>query len=1178
MPNPENVPKAPAPTADSVGDFEDPMEAQLQQELRSMFDVDTQKGLQTYLDQSGRLQSETWSNDIQTLYRVIHTIKGGAVTVGADAILHVSTVLEDLLSDLRHLETAPPLEDGQLREVLVEAGELLAATLPIEAKGEAARAQVDPSVQRIQVLRSQIQERYLPQWSQQKQIQQEFAQQGLDLVVLDLEIALENLPSGAALSESLLHTARNSIDQLYQIGQDLQLSSGWGQLLLQAETLMGELSETVWRTQWPRLIQALKACARASGEAVSFTLNLAASEPVPVPLFPGEPGTASTAVRPTTDPTDAADDTADMTDVFPDMDTFLDELGSLEAPLDPDDSDVAATDSDPPSAIAGVTTPPAAEPAAIDDPETLAAIDRAISEATQDVTPTDTDTEAAVSDTASMAIEDSAGLNWGTSESTPEQEADEAPNADTVQSHSTSLPAQTDSPSVSPSASEEAPALNGAGAQRNGTAAPESGQEHSDIFLVEDPAAGVPPQVEDLDALAALDPEMAADTQNQLPVSEAATSDTWLINLLAEALDTDAETDAETAAALSNTSVSSLSATAEATETTEQIQIPVPLERLDRSAQDLVNALLAVRSTQGIYDVLQSQILQLASLAKEGVQHITRLRQIQDDYALVDNLRLNARQTGPTPERYRQGYVTINRLLETSLRLSELGAETEKSAKQMTESLQFLDRNILRLQATVEESRLVPFRNLAFRARAILRDLITRFQKPAKLVIQGEHTELDVGSARSLEPALLHLIRNAFDHALELPQDRQAAGKPEQGTLTLSLQRLGNLYRLSLQDDGRGMNAQAICDRAQTLGLPLSDTSTASNLLAVICQPGFSSETEVSDISGRGVGMDVVAAQVTRLGGKLTVETHPGRGTTFSLQFPVPHLLVPCMLLQAGDRTFAVPTEDVRNAALIESLQAIQVKEKDSAYSWQIEQDNGAIPGLDLLEYWQPQRSGRTLEETAVCAYVHSSGLDRGAWLIADELLGQSDLLINALPTPLQPPEGLLGVSLQPDGTLVPVLNATDIIEWLYTATPESDVAVSGESEADAPVTVSSTPTILIVDDAALMRRRIEASLTSYGHVTHTCGDGLEAWNWLKANPAPALVITDIEMPNMDGFTLIDRCRQENLSMPILVVSSRLSEDWFAEAKRVGADDYLTKGFSTLDLINKVTQLVAAEE
>ena len=1194
MPNPENVPKAPAPIANPVGAFEDPMEAQLQQELRSMFDVDTQKGLQTYLDQSSCLRPETWSNDIQTLYRAIHTIKGGAVTVGAEAILHVSTVLEDLLSDLRHLEIAPPLEDGQLKEVLVEAGELLAATLPIEATGEAARAQVAPSVQRINELRSQLQERYLPQWDQEKQFQQEFAQQGLDLVVLDVEIALEKHPTGVALSEAFLHTARSILDQLDQIGQDLQLAAGWRDVLLKAEALMGELDEAVWRTQWPRLIQTLKACVRSGGEPVPFTLEIPerGTEPSPASLFPEESEDKLVGANPALD---RVDDTSDMSDVFTDMDTFLDDLSSLEDTLPAEEANVTEADAVTASFETSVEAALSeAELREVEDPETLAAIDRAIADATQNAE--QTVAESPVAETESIAIADSAGLDWSTSDLTSEEEAFAGPGDETSQADTPSQPPEPVTTSDSPladtgsvpaggtdeaamSAAEELSMLNGTNVQPplDGASGVKTGSGQPEIFLVEDPATDLPAGTRD--ASTATDADMAASASQDVPTTEVAagTSDTWLISLLADALDTDTETEADTPPASRPAGATLLPAAVETPDAIEQIQIPVPLERLDRSAQDLVNALLSVRSTQGIYGILQSQILQLASLAKEGVQHITRLRQIQDDYALVDNLRLNVRQTGPTPERYRQGYVTINRLLETSLRLSELGAETEKSAKQMTESLQFLDQNIIRLQATVEESRLVPFRNLGFRSRAILRDLTTRFKKPAKLLLQGEHTELDVGSARSLEPALLHLIRNAFDHALESPEERQILGKPEQGTLVLSLQRLGNLYRLNIQDDGRGMNAQAIHDRAQNLGLPLTDTSTQTNLLAVICQPGFSSETKVSDISGRGVGMDVVAAQVAKLGGKLTLETVPSRGTTFSLQFPVPHLLVPCMLLKAGDRTFAVPTEDVRNVALIDSLAVMRVKESDSAYSWQIENDGKTIPGLDLLEYWQPQRGGRTLEENAVCAYVHSSNFDQGTWLIFDELLGQSDLLINSLPTPLQPPEGLLGISLQPDGTLVPVLNATDLIEWLHTTTLEPEAGDSDGGATEVPA-IASTPTILIVDDAALMRRRIEASLTSYGHITHTCSDGLDAWNWLKANPLPALIITDIEMPNMDGFTLIDRCRQENLLMPILVVSSRLSEDWFAEARRVGADDYLTKGFSTLDLINKVNQLVSLED
>ncbi|NJL36828.1 MAG: response regulator, partial [Leptolyngbyaceae cyanobacterium SM1_4_3] len=605
----------------------------------------------------------------------------------------------------------------------------------------------------------------------------------------------------------------------------------------------------------------------------------------------------------------------------------------------------------------------------------------------------------------------------------------------------------------------------------------------------------------------------------------------------------------------------------------DKVQIPVPLEKLDQSAQYLVETLLTARTARGFYQILQTQVSQLVALAQEGAQHIAHLRQIQDDYALLDNLRRNAQ--GPIPESYRQGYTTINRLLETNLRLSELGRETERIVRQTAESLQNLDINLLKLQDTVEDSRLVPFQNLGFRAKAILRDLTTRYSKPAQLVIQGEQIELDVSTARSLEPALLHLIRNAYDHGLETTDQRLAHGKPEQGTISLSLQRRGNTFQLSLQDDGQGIDANAIQTRAEALGLPLIQCQTSAEMLSVICQPGFSSEAEVSELSGRGVGMDVVSAQIARLGGKLSLDTTPGAGTTFNLQFPVPHLLVPCLILQAGDRTFAIPIESIKTTALLDSLNITLLKETNSVYSRVVEGETESTPALDLLEYWRPNTHARSLPDTAVCIHVRPQDASHGIWLIADELLEQADLLINPIPAPLVVPDGLMGVSLQTNGTLIPVLEATALLEQLLTAPAKLPESVEAPpSEPDIPEPEDTTPTILIVDDAALIRRRLEISLHAYGYSTHTCVDGLEAWNWLQKHTHPVLIITDIEMPNMDGFTLTDRCRQEKITTPILVISSRLSEEWFTEAKRLGATDYLTKGFSTLELMNKVKSLL----
>lgn len=241
--------------------------------------------------------------------------------------------------------------------------------------------------------------------------------------------------------------------------------------------------------------------------------------------------------------------------------------------------------------------------------------------------------------------------------------------------------------------------------------------------------------------------------------------------------------------------------------------------------------------------------------------------------------------------------------------------------------------------------------------------------------------------------------------------------------------------------------------------------------------------------------------------------------------------------------------------------------------------------GLDLLEYWQSQAAEPSLADTAVCLYILPAETSQGIWLLADDLLGQTELLINPVPSPLLAPIGLLGVSLQPNGSLVPVVDATTLAEVLLSGDrvlpgvpvqPENEAPASGLRSSAAPTADRLTQTILVVDDAALMRRRIEASLTAYGYGVSTCGDGQEAWNWLQSNPTPAMVITDIEMPNMDGFTLIDRARQAGIKVPIVVVSSRLAQEWGKEARRLGATDYLTKGFSTPELIEKVKSLLGS--
>ncbi|NMF60785.1 response regulator [Pseudanabaena yagii] len=869
---------------------------QLQEELRHLFELDTQKYLQLYVQTVSQLNAPNWREQIQQLYRCVHTIKGGAVTVGFQSVLQVSTVLEDLLSDLRYLNIAPPLADGELAKCLNEAGELLIGTAQISGSQVEELGESDFAVRYIQNLRDLIQSKYLPEWNEMRQVQQEFADQGFDLVTLDLEMAIEDLPATGTVPIETCEIAIQTINQLQGIGAEINLAATWQESLKQGLALCDRPDCEIWHAEWMPFLQKLKDSARQGGVVL-------------------------------------------------------------------------------------------------------------------------------IEETTSRS-EDSVTIE-----------------------------------------NEVQPLIN------------------APIFT--------------------------------------------------------------------------------------DIQIPVPLDRLERSSQYLVETLMATRATQGFYQSVYANLLPLVSLAQNSVQYITQLREVQDDYALLDN---SGEQDGLKVERYRQGYTAINRLLEISLRLIELGSETGESARRTSESIQNLDRSLRNLQQTIEESRLVPFETLALRARGILRDLITRVGKPVEMTIIGEQIELDAGTLRNLEPVLLHLLRNAYDHGLEDTEQREKSGKSIQGKIELVLERRGSMFELSIRDDGRGIDRDRISQIAQSKRLPLTDTSTPERLLSVLCQSGFTSTKTVSNISGRGVGMDVVASQVALMNGKLSLESNLGKGTTFTIQLPVPHLFVRCMILQAVDRTFAVPTSEIYTTALVEGL--LWRKTERSDYILEVQEDQSIVPAIDLYQYWQGASEARPILPTAIAVRTRllEGQRDRGVWLIADTLIGQSDLLVNPLPSPLLAPIGLIGMSLMPDGKLIPVINAISFVDNLCSERP--NLITTSSLDNSSFLEPSSDRQILVVDDAALMRRRIESSLSPQGYEIATCDDGMEAWQWLQRHNQPALLITDIEMPHMDGFTLIDRCRQSGFEMPILVISSRLAEEWSKETSRLGATDYLTKGFSTSELVNKVSALL----
>ncbi|MCM1984930.1 response regulator [Lyngbya confervoides] len=1067
-------------------------EEALQQELRSMFEVDTQTYLQSYLHLTQNLTPHRWREDIQEIYRSIHTIKGGAVTVGADAVLATTTQLEDLLSDLRYLQTAPELADGKLSRILAEAGEVVTSSLLLSNhEGQAA---LQTSLDRLQQLHDQVKQLYLEQVDEHQQLCQDFANQGFDLMVLDLEMAVEQLPEVGGVPGNLADIATQVLAGLAGVGKNLEMGSGWQQLLEPLYQLLLESDAPIWRSRCQTFLPLLKQCALAAGdlsEAAQEALsnaNLVTTPPAESPLG------------------------ADL-EMF---DLWEADLASTEAPAAPWDLDLpenveAAQD----SAAAALTDDPSGE------------FDWIVALAEEALTLTE---EPGLSETSDPDEENLISLAEPALEESTLWKDGQLLEAALQQFEGSSLP----------------------------LASPDQG-----VSDPQDPAMLEPETILADPATPGLTQQASGDTKPDEDLPE------WVIEPAAPAMP---------APAVAQTPERALAQPASASKLP---QIPVPLERLDRSAQTLVDILLSARSAQGRYQSLYQQIANMVQLAEESAGYITQLRALQDDYALMRDLRQTSNQQGPKVETYRNGYTAINRLLENSLRLGELGAEAASIAQQTRQEFEHLDLNIKALQHSIEESRLVSFKSVAFRLRAVVRDLINRMGKPATLIIQGESQTLDAGTVQALEPALLHLIRNAYDHGLDSPQERVQAGKTDDPTLTLSLQRQGNHYLLSLTDNGRGIDRQKISAIAQKKGLPLTDTTSDAQLLAVLCQSGFSSQENVSAVSGRGVGMDVVLHQVRDLGGSLTLTTRLGQGTTFDLKVPVPHLLVPCLVAKAGERTFAIPMDNIQTMQLWDETCEMTPVTENTAAPWRRVSAGEPEPMLPLLQYWQAQYPPASMSaekmDTLICLRIPnpaSSSSSGALWLVIDDLIEELELLINPIPSPLAPPAGLMGTTVLPTGEVIAVIEAQQLATLLLSSAADQLTLAAEAQGSGAVPQASASNLILVVDDAALLRRRLEVSLMNYGYQVHTCRDGLEAWNWLQANGQPGLMITDIEMPQMDGFTLVDHCRKAAMVFPILVSSSRLSEEWSKEALRVGATAYLTKGFSTTELIDRVSALM----
>ncbi|MCX2861254.1 Hpt domain-containing protein [Paucibacter sp. PLA-PC-4] len=475
------------------------------------------------------------------------------------------------------------------------------------------------------------------------------------------------------------------------------------------------------------------------------------------------------------------------------------------------------------------------------------------------------------------------------------------------------------------------------------------------------------------------------------------------------------------------------------------------------------------------------------------------------------------------------------------------------------------------LQDDLLRTRMVEFdSSLAERLHRVVRQAARESGKQATLTIVGGHIELDRSMLERLTGAFEHLLRNSLSHGIETPEARVAAGKPESGTITLRLAQEGNEVLLAFSDDGAGLNLARIRERGEMLGLVSQGAELEdSALMELIFAPGFSTASQVTELAGRGVGMDVVRAEVSTLGGYVDIHSTPGQGAGFDLHVPLTTALTQVVLLRYGEHKVAVP------AALMESVQRLPLDTVEQAYAdASLQQGDTALPFYWLGGLMNHSGRGVLLGRTLPVVFIKSA--HQRMALHVDEVLGNQEVVIKNLGPQLSGVPGLAGISLLASGDVALIYNPVALAHW-YGAAAQShaqQAAVSAASPLDAPEVLA--PLVLVVDDSLTVRRVTQRLLEREGYRVQLAKDGMDAMEKLSGDELPAVVLSDIEMPRMDGFDLVRNMRADArlAGLPVIMITSRIAQKHKDYAQELGVDHYLGKPYDEellLDLIGRYT-------
>jgi chemosensory pili system protein ChpA (sensor histidine kinase/response regulator) len=588
---------------------------------------------------------------------------------------------------------------------------------------------------------------------------------------------------------------------------------------------------------------------------------------------------------------------------------------------------------------------------------------------------------------------------------------------------------------------------------------------------------------------------------------------------------------------------------------------------------------------------LESEVGQIKGSLTDLTDNLERLRQQLRDIELQAETQMASRMEAAKAEgqafdplefdRFTR-FQEITRMMAESVNdVATVQRALQRTLETTEDELAAQARLTRDLQDDLLRTRMVEFEGLSERLYRVVRLAAKETGKQVRLDIVGGAIEVDRGVLDRMTASFEHLLRNCVTHGIEPPEQRAAAGKDPVGTIVVGLHQEGNEVAIEFRDDGAGLNLARIRERGVAMGLIRPDEQPSDTDLAnLIFTPGFSTAESVTELAGRGVGMDVVRSDVNAMGGRIETATAAGQGTSFKLVLPLTTAVTQIVMLRCGNVTVGVP------ASLIEIVRRANADEVNRAYETGV-----YLLGDQMLPFfWMGallQSSGRGLEGGRTLPVMVVRSAQQRVALHVDEVLGTQEVVVKNLGPQLSRLPGLAGMTLLASGAVAliynPVALATvygEAARALTTAAlhPAAEAARLAEAAAQerAAAEEPSTPLVLVVDDSLTVRRVTQRLLAREGYRVSLAKDGLEALERL-AEERPSVVLSDIEMPRMDGFDLVRNIRADSrlANLPVIMITSRIAQKHRDYAVELGVNHYLGKPYSEEELLALIGRYVA---